>query len=208
MVIDRQSFVLTMISKRLGQTRKTAASQYPGGHEALLEDLTSESPGAIRFLSHRIAPMVLRIAGQFGLVHEDAEELHTDALVIFMQKVRDGKYSYEGNDPATYVIEIAKRRAFDYLRRRTRANHMPETIANEEPVDPGFAGSEAVRQLVELMERLDEPCRRLIRIKYLEGWSDKEAIAERLTPYSTVNALKAHRSMCMKKLSMIARALF
>lgn len=192
---------------KLGGAIGNGPSIYQGSHDLLLEDLSREVPEAIGFLSGRISKFVSRISQKHGLPHEDEEELHTDVLVIFIQNIRNGKYRNEGNDPATYAIEIAKRRAFDYRRRRSREMNFLHAVPEDRDLDPGWAGSEQVGLLAELLQLLDESCRKLIRLRYLEGWSDKEAVAERLTPYSTVNALKVHRSLCMKKLSSMAKSL-
>jgi hypothetical protein len=44
------------------------------------------------------------------------------------------------------------------------------------------------------------PCEQVIRLKYIDGYSDEEAIREGLTGYSTVESLRQKRSDCMKKL--------
>jgi len=193
--------------RKLGGTIRNGSSIYHDSHDLLLEDLSRAVPEAIGFLSGRILKFVSRISRLHGLPHEDEEELHSDVLVIFIQNIRNGKYRNEGNDPVTYAMEIAKRRAFDYRRRKSREMNFVPVVPEDQDFDPDWAGSEKVGLLAELLQLLDESCYKLIRLKYLEGWSDKEAVAERLTPYSTVNALKVHRSMCMKKLSSMAKSL-
>lgn len=193
---------------KMGANAREGSTIYDGNHALLLTDLAREDPRAIRFLSEGIASSVSRIARRFGLTSQDEEELHTDVLVIFIQNIRNGNYRYEGSDPVSYAVGIAKRRVFHYSKRRLRSERAKQGLLEEEVVDPGWAGAEQVRLLADILQRLDEACRRLIHLKYLEGWSDKEAIAEQLTPYSTINALKVHRSMCMKKLSSLAKSLF
>lgn len=194
-----------MIRKMGGDSGK-GSSRFGADHALFVENLSREEPEAIRFLSERILAFVASLARQFGLSKQDEEELHTDVLVIFIQNIRNGNYHYEGSDPVSYAVGIAKRRVFHYSKRRLRTEHATQGLLEEELVDPGWAGAERTRLIAEILQSLDEACRKLIRLKYLEGWSDKEAVAERLTPYTTINALKVHRSMCMKKLSLLAKA--
>jgi hypothetical protein len=39
----------------------------------------------------------------------------------------------------------------------------------------------------------------MIRLKYIDGYSDEEAVPEKLTAYSTVESLRQKRNDCMKK---------
>jgi hypothetical protein len=62
-----------------------------------------------------------------------------------------------------------------------------------------------VEVLERLLSHLGENCQKLIRLKYLEGVRDKDAIEQQLTQYTTVDALKTHRAQCMKKLVEIGQ---
>lgn len=68
-------------------------------------------------------------------------------------------------------------------------------------------GSLAETELLEkLLSQLETNCQNLIRLKYLEERRDKEVIEEKRTQYTTVDALKNHRSKCLKKLVEIGAA--
>jgi hypothetical protein len=43
----------------------------------------------------------------------------------------------------------------------------------------------------------------VIRLKYIDGISDEEAVQDKLTAYSTADSLRKKRSDCMKKLKDI-----
>lgn len=177
--------------------------QYPNA-VSLVEGLRKEEDAAIHCLSVKIAGPVYRIGRGRGLSEEDIEELHTDCILLFIEKIRAGKYEYRGNEPSTFVIEIAKRRVHHYV--RLNSQHRVEELSAALDVleELGYASREQVELLATLLDQLDENCRTLIRLKYLEGLRDKQVIAEKQTQYTTENALKTHRYNCMKKLGEIA----
>ncbi len=185
----------------LNRGSNKACHRYPDAR-ALLAALQGEEGEAIRCLSSKISGSVYQIGKNFRLVDDDIEELHCDCIMIFMDKIRAGKYEYAGNEPATYVIEIAKRRVYHYSRKagQNTTNDLDFDRADE----PEWDTLEQIELLQGLLARLNDNCRKLIRLKYLEEQKDKEVIEQKLTQYSTVDALKNHRAQCMKKLTELA----
>lgn len=189
----------------LKRSTNLACSRYEDT-EALFSALLQEEAEAIRCLSSKISGSVYQIAKNARLPDEDIEELHCDCIMIFIDKIRSGKYEYAGFDPATYVIEIARRRVFHYVRKLAKSrsrelDSIPEPVAESEwdILDQ----TEIIRRN---LARIGEKCRQLITLRYLDNLKDKEIIERKLTSYSTVDALKNHRAQCLKKLTdMIAR---
>jgi DNA-directed RNA polymerase specialized sigma24 family protein len=171
-------------------------------HGLLTEALQREEARAIQCLSARTAAGIAAIGRNRGLQAEDIEELQCDCIVLFIQKLRSGAYTYRGHDPASYVIETAKLRARHYARQANRRRaEMLE--ADFDPADPdrfdeSLENAGLLRTLLLLVE---ENCRALITLKYLEGRSDKEVISLGITPYATEKSLKSQRAKCMKKLA-------
>ena len=186
-------------------TRKNAGkacAAYPD-HHSLLEALQREEAGAIQCLSSRVCASIAAIGKAFGLSDEDVEELQCDCIILFIQKLRSGAYVYRGHDPASFVIEIAKKRVRHYERQaKRRQTKAPAPAYDPADEESAFGGSEEnARLLEELFLEIDENCRKLISLKYLEELRDKEIIEMKLTQYTTVNAVKTHRSKCMKQLA-------
>lgn len=187
----------------LDRSSNKACRQYPDA-PALLAGLQQEEGAAIRCLSSKIAGSIHQIGKNFRLVDDDIEELHCDCIMIFMDKIRTGKYQYTGYEPATYVIEIAKRRVFHYARKASQSATSDLDTRFDQADEPEWDGLEQLETLQRLLAQLNENCQRLIRIKYLEERKDKDVIEQKLTQYSTVDALKNHRAQCMKKLIELA----
>lgn len=177
-------------------------------HKALFLALEKEHSSAVQCLLSKISRSVARIGQNYRLSDSDIEELVCDCVTICVQKIKTGQYTFQGYDPATYCIEVAKNRAKNYQRRSIKhsVGELPESW--EEPEgDPELGSLEQVELLGKTLSKLSPNCQNLIRLKYLEEMRDKDVIASKLTQYSTVDALKNHRAQCMKKLSAMVASM-
>lgn len=184
----------------LKKSTNQACDRYPDAG-SLVAALKQEEADAIRCLSSRISGSVYRIAKNARLPDEDVEELHCDCIMIFIDKIRNGKYEYTGFDPATYAIEIARRRVFHYARKMARG----KSSELDSIPEPAAESEWDILDQTEIMHRnlakMGEKCRQLITLRYLDNLKDKEVIEQKMTSYTTVDALKNHRAKCMKKLT-------
>lgn len=188
--------------------RKTnrACSGYPD-NKSLFEALGREESGAIRCLYARTSGGVFNIGQANGLTSDDIEELICDCITVCIEKIRAGQYVFQGYSPASFVLEIAKNKAKNYRRSQARRQWSDLEKAENEADEPDFGSFSETEWLHKMLDQLDDNCQNLIRLKYLDEWRDKEVIDQKLTQYTTVDALKNHRSKCLKKLVEIAAAL-
>jgi DNA-directed RNA polymerase specialized sigma24 family protein len=152
--------------------------------EHWLNMLKSENSSAIQYLYAKCNKQITQVAKSYKLSNEDTEELICDCMVLFIQKLQSNEYTYQGWDPISYVIEIAKFKSLNYYRRKNK-----------------HATVELEQKETELSNGELLNCKKLIELKYLEELKDAEIIERKLTQYTTVDALKNHRSKCMKKLT-------
>lgn len=177
--------------------------------ERLLEGLAREEPEAIRQLSQQTAPIAASVSRQFRLSAEEAQEIHCDCILIMIQKIRNGTYSLQDDGPLPYAATIIRNLAKNYRRRADKHNHEPLDLVPEVmDLHAGYTQKEAVDRLEALLERIDAECRKLISLKHLEGWSDKEILEKRMTHYRSIPAIKNRRSQCMKTLTSLAEEEF
>lgn len=187
--------------------RKTNAACAPyADHEALFAGLEREDADAIRCLSARVSGSIFKLGKASRLTADDIEELICDCITICLQKIRAGKYTFQGFSPATYVIEIAKNRVRNFRRSAVRNDTTDLENIGDQAEEPDFGGLAETELLEKLLSTLELNCQNLIRLKYLEERRDKDVIEEKLTQYTTVDALKNRRSKCMKKLVEIGAA--
>ena len=100
-------------------------------------------------------------------------------------------------------MEIIKKVLSNETRKRQVGQH--DLLENQYDLSDTSVEEYHIRKdNIELLNRLlsgaGAPCEQVIRLKYIDGYSDEEAIQAGLTAYSTVESLRQKRSDCMKKL--------
>ncbi len=167
---------------------------------SLFDGLVREKSDAIRCVYARTSGTIARLGKNYGLEDADIEELIGDCIALLLVKIRSGQYVFQGYDPASFAVEIAKNKVRHFKKRVTTDLSELEQVVEE----PDYATQESVELLEKLLMQLPENCRNLIRLKYLDEIKDKDIIEQQLTQYRTVDALKNHRAQCMKKLVALA----
>ncbi|MBL7827053.1 MAG: hypothetical protein JNJ57_10510 [Saprospiraceae bacterium] len=175
-------------------------------HEALFRGLEKLEHAAVLQLQLQSISFIRKIVRGYGVKADKVDEIVNQSTLIFLRKIEQGAYQFQGNAPSTYLIEIAKRVALMATRQK---DINAEPIENHHDLfDPetevGVLRSEAAELVELLLSQIGEPCRTVIRLYHIEGFSDEEVIKQKLTPYSTTDSLKMKRSDCMKKLVQIA----
>ncbi len=107
-------------------------------HETLFLGLQNTENDAILCLQTKTITAVRRIVSGYGLSGNDAEDILNRSTMIFLQKIQEGAYLFQGYAPATYLIEIAKRLAL--MTTRSQKKHL-EPLDNYQhlPDDANFA---------------------------------------------------------------------
>src|SRR5262249_24616414 len=157
-------------------------------------------------------------SGDFS--HEDTEEICQETFLSVVRNLPSfqGRSSFQ-----TWLLRIAANKAMDY-REKTRAakrggNAVHISIDagradNEPPIDPpsGNPGPDALLQIAETsrlvresLDRLGEPCREIIELRYYGELSYDEIAAElRLNPKTVSSRL----SKCLDPLLFIVKEIF
>ncbi len=139
--------------------------------------------------------------------YEDVEELTNDAILIVLQKIRNGDYQYQGFNPLTYAFIVAdnlfrnfcrKKRIYCYPLENAELSKSPE-------IETYFAKKEMKLRIRTAMSELSPIAQKVIRLKYFDGLTDAEVIKKKLTIYSTVDSLKNRRCQYLKKLAKYMR---
>ena len=162
-----------------------------------------------------VARFVFQLSGDFS--HEDTEEICQETFLAVVRNL----CSFQGRSSfQTWLLRIAANKAMDY-REKTRAAkrggnavHIPIDVArtdDEPPVDPTCRnpGPDAVLQIAETsrlvresLDRLGEPCREIVELRYFGELSYEEIAAElRLNPKTVSSRL----SKCLDRLLKVAK---
>jgi RNA polymerase sigma-70 factor, ECF subfamily len=162
-----------------------------------------------------VARFVFQLSGDFS--HEDTEEICQETFLSVVRNLSSfqGRSSFQ-----TWLLRIAANKAMDY-REKTRAakrggNAVHVSIdaartGDQPPIDPpsGNPGPDALLQIAETsrlvresLDRLGEPCREIIELRYFGELSyDEIAVQLRLNPKTVSSRL----SKCLDRLLNIAK---
>ena len=162
-----------------------------------------------------VARFVFQLSGDFS--HEDTEEICQET---FLSVVKNLSSFQARSSFQTWLLRIAANKAMDY-REKTRAAkrggnavHIPINAGqtdNEPPIDPpsGNPGPDALLQISETsrlvrqsLDRLGEPCREIIELRYFGDLSYDEIAAELRLNAKTVSS---RLSKCLDRLLNIAK---
>ncbi|MBS0661050.1 MAG: sigma-70 family RNA polymerase sigma factor [Verrucomicrobia bacterium] len=150
-----------------------------------------------------------------GFTREDTEEICQETFVAVVRNLRDfdGRSAFQ-----TWLFRIAANKAYDFRSRQLAAKRgggvANVTLDDEDAPDPpseGLLPDEALLQaenaglLREALERIGEPCREIIELRYFADLSYEEISAALQLNAKTVSS---RLSKCLDKLGEIARRVF
>ncbi len=177
----------------------------------LVQNLANGDDRAIQFLIAKILQPIERLCFKNGLQQHLAGEILNDTVVLFIQKIRDGKYQLTAVPPQLYALALARFIVKNYSNKekRQRISETDLEIAAEfsGEVHDFFDRKENAEFIQSLLDQLPEKARLVIKLRYFDQYSDEEVIELGLSPYSTVNSLKMRRSEALQKLRELASKL-
>jgi RNA polymerase sigma-70 factor (ECF subfamily) len=161
---------------------------------------------------------VFQLSGDFS--HEDTEEICQET---FLSVVRNLSSFQRRSSFQTWLLRIAANKAMDYREKTRAAKRGGNTVHisidelgtdGEPPIDPpsGNPGPDKLLQIAETsrlvresLDRLGEPCREVIELRYYGDLSyDEIAVELRLNPKTVSSRL----SKCLDRLLIIAKEIF
>jgi RNA polymerase sigma-70 factor (ECF subfamily) len=161
---------------------------------------------------------VFQLSGDFS--HEDTEEICQETFLSVVRNLSlfQGRSSFQ-----TWLLRIAANKAMDYREKMRAAKRGGNAVHisidagrtdDELPIDPPSRnpGPDALLQIAETsrlvresLDRLGEPCREIIQLRYYGELSYNEIAAElRLNPKTVSSRL----SKCLDRLLNIAKEIF
>lgn len=176
-------------------------------NEVLFEGLKNADNAAILYAQLKVLPTVRKIVKGYGLPADQVDEVLNESTLTLLRKINDGSYQFQNHAPTTYLIEIARRVALMATRTNKRTTESLENHYDLSDADTQvqIARQEAAEQVAHLLGKIGSPCDTIIRLKYIDGYTDEEIVNQHFTKYSTVDSLKVKRSDCMKKLTQLAQ---
>ncbi|MCC6279956.1 MAG: sigma-70 family RNA polymerase sigma factor [Saprospiraceae bacterium] len=198
------------MNQNFSQTIKKWFSGKPGRYAdpgVLLDGLRRRDSAAIEYLFAKTEALVRRMVRESGMSRELVDNLLHDAGILVLEKIADGEFDPARSQPTTYLVAVCRNLLANELRKNSRR----QTVSLDPDID--LPDDDWIRKMhrkeqAELigcwLKKLGAPCSDLVRLKYLEGYSDQEQIDRQMTAYKSLDSLKSTRYQCMKKLSTIA----
>lgn len=125
----------------------------------------------------RVRPRLKALFARYRIPPQDTEDILQQALLALVYQRRNIR------DPEAWLIGTLRNKCLLYWRERRRKLYdavdtaVLECIA--EPMPPAQEGTDLVRDLTNVLERLPERCRSLLALRYRQGYEPPE-LAERL----------------------------
>jgi RNA polymerase sigma-70 factor (ECF subfamily) len=169
----------------------------------LIHRIRDRDETALSELYDAYASFVYSLARSVVRNDGDAEDITQE--VFFRIWERAGTFDPSRGSPAAWITTMTRRLAIDKTRSRSFKARGREAPIDVLPAAAAVDGSAAVlsaeaNQVLEALERLEEPYRQVIRLSYYEGLSHS-GIASRLdTPLGTVKSRLREGVVQLRKL--------
>lgn len=126
-------------------------------------------------------------------------DIYQDAVIALFQHFVEKQLVLEKSTVKTYLFGIGKHLLMKAVRRDSKLIRLGETQEEVVSVETEeIDNSERTRKMANSFKKLGSKCREVLELFYYRGLSIKE-IAE-ATSYKDENAVKSHKSRCMKGL--------
>ncbi len=147
---------------------------------------------------------------KFNLSHEESEDIYQDAILVFRNNIVSNKLIELNSSVKTYLFAVAKNIALKKINRSAR--QLSDEVVDKEPataksdaIDYVMADNERQKLIANMIEKLKEPNRSILKMYYYQNLSMSE-IAEKLN-YKNDKVVKAQKVRCMNELKKMVRDL-
>ncbi len=145
---------------------------------------------------------------QNGGNEADAEDIFQEVLVSFIEIVKAGKFRGDSSIK-TFLFSLNRNIWLNELKKRGRAQVRElkyEKARDTEEADTAtlIAGRESRKQVMELVERLGEGCRKILVAFYYEDKNMKEILET--TDFENEQVVRNKKYKCLKQLEQILNA--
>lgn len=159
-------------------------TQEPISDATLIQGLRvggKEEAKALQHLYWNFYPLVLPFLQRLGSTEEEARDIFQDAVITFYEQVQLNKYRGDSSIK-TFLFAVCKNRWYNQLRKKKTARGYVEqedgSEAEQDTPEAIFLEHEKHELLVQLLNKLGEACRKLLRLKIYEERSMEEISAE------------------------------
>jgi RNA polymerase sigma factor (sigma-70 family) len=135
---------------------------------------------------------------------DDADDVLQEAVVVLWEKVRSGSFQYESK-LSTFIMGTAKNIWLRRLARRRKEVPEGRSVEDARSLDPSpleeLIESDRARLVRDSLEKLGDPCKKLLLLFYWEECSLEEIAAK--MGFANAETVKSKKYQCKKALERI-----
>lgn len=148
--------------------------------------------------------MVEHFVTSRGGTKEDGKDVFQDAMVVFYNNVKAGKYKVQSK-VSTYLFSVSKNIWYNRTRTLKRETDMNEfeylSLVDDQDIEKELIFSEKQELIGKLLAKSGEKCASLLRYFYFDRFKMKK-IAQKLN-FASEQEAKNQKHKCMKKLRVL-----
>ncbi len=133
---------------------------------------------------------------------QDAQDIFQEVILSFVHMVREGKFRGESS-VKTFLYVLNRNTWFNELKRRGRSTEREKKFEairdhGEVSVEVELEQREGSRQLMKIMEKLGENCKKILVLFYYEGLPMKDIVSQ--FNYENEQVVRNKKYKCLKQL--------
>jgi RNA polymerase sigma factor (sigma-70 family) len=137
----------------------------------------------------------------------DAEDIFQETVVTFIDLVKKDKFRGEAS-VKTFLTAIARNLWLNELKKRARSGMREKAFEHnrdgvELDVSQYIANREVKQQFVAVLEKLGEPCKKLLTLFYYENLSMKDMVQH--LPYENEQVVRNKKYKCLQALTDLVK---
>ncbi|MFT3933788.1 MAG: sigma-70 family RNA polymerase sigma factor [Chitinophagaceae bacterium] len=162
----------------------------------------------IQFMYRQYASQLSSFLIKYGASEQEAQDVFQETVVAFIDIVKKDKYRPDAKI-STFITAIAKNIWLNEAKKKERSSFREKQFEKgrdqvEEDVSHFIGEREMKQEMRNLVQQLDEPCRKILLLFYYEGLSMKE-IVEHL-PYENEQVVRNKKSKCLQHFTGMVKA--
>ena len=162
---------------------------------------------AILFIYEQYAEAVQSFIMANSGTSPDAEDIFQETVVTFIDLVKKDKFRGEAS-VKTFLTAIARNLWLNELKKRARSDMREKAFEHnrdgvELDVSQYIANREVKQQFVAVLEKLGEPCKKLLTLFYYENLSMKDIVQH--LPYENEQVVRNKKYKCLQALTDLVK---
>jgi len=172
--------------------------------EEVLQGLRSNRQDALKYVYKTVYPSVLSYVKNNSGSEDEAQDIFQEAMIVFYQKATKVDFTLSAAIK-TFVFAVAKNLWLKKLRdskKHKYIGHYENMLSDNDDEKELNEHQEKVKAtLVNFLEELGDPCRKLLVLYYYEKRSMEEISS--IMKYSNSNSAKNQKYKCLQRLKKV-----